>query len=193
MKLSKKYNIPNYVAKAKVYSKGEFLNLKGAENRRERLIAAIIDCREDMLNDTDRAYLELLKQAFKIMSKSLSPIVRRRKLQSILQLNSRGRILQVMRDVEAVFCDVDEQSKLLDKVLFEHKLSRLIEKIEKKDVEAASLPRLYALLAKVQGHDLHEENKIPYDQLQLPIPVYTSDPNAIAAAEDITHEEVDNE
>ena len=179
------------LAKIKVYTEAEFLALTGADNRAERLLAAIVDDREQRLSDTDFHYLELLKRAWNIAVKELSPHIRQKKIKKLLDVSSQHRVRRVIRDMTDVFGNIDESSKELDRKIFIHKISKLIDKMEKKPFGYSVLPKLYQLLKDVQGLDPTEEN-IPWDEWELPEPVFSTDINDIpgANADEIEHEEL---
>ena len=178
------------LSKFKLYSEHEFTQLTGAHNRQERLLSAFLDDREDMLNATDFRYLELLRRAFAVMTNELSPALRDKKVMKLLEIHSKRRLQQIKEDVAFLFCNPDERNIEIERMAMEHKVTKLISKLERRDPETKSIPELYKLLDKLKGTSIHDKKGFKWDDWQLPEPIYTDDINALNHAEDIDHEEV---
>lgn len=177
--MSSNYNITAAQGKLKIYTEHEFLQLKKSGNRQEILLAAVLDNREELLSNQDLRYLELLKRAFNILTDNPSPVIARRKIGKLLDVPKQGRILQIIRDVNHIFCNVEERNREMDRMVMENKIAKLIEKIERRDPDSKNLPPLYKLLAQIKGVLHNEQQALPWDEWELPIPVYTNDPNAL--------------
>lgn len=184
-----KKKLPAALLKSELYSDVEFRALNGKEHRQERLLAAVTDDRDDRLNDTDFRYLELLKKAYGILTGEFSPILAKKKIRKLLEVSSPARLKQIIDDVQEIFCNTDERSQALERTLMINRLSRLIDKREKKDIFDPSLDRLYKLLGEWKG--LGKDAAINPDDFVLPEIVYSSDINDLPGSiEDIEHEEV---
>lgn len=181
------------VQQFKLYSENEFLKLTGAENRQERLLAAVYDDREAMLNETDFKYLELLRRAFFVMTSELSPILRDKKVLKLLEVPNRRRLRQIKEDVNYIFCNVEERNIELERKGMEHKISKLINRLIRVDPGHKSIEGLLKLLDKIKGTSVHDKKSLPWNEWQPLIPVYTKDINDITpvTTEDIEHEEIE--
>lgn len=167
--------LPAGIKNFKLYSDVEFRKLKGADNRQERLLAAVLDDREEELSDTDIRYLELLRRAYGILTDELSHTLARKKLSKLLQVSSSARIRQITSDVNAIFCDTEGRGKAITKALMCNRLSRLINKIEKANYANKGLPKLYELLGRWEGMD--EVEGINPEDYQVPEIVFSTDIN----------------
>lgn len=176
--------------KFKLYTEHEFNQLTGAHNRQERLLSAFLDDREDLLNATDFRYLELLRRAFAVMTNELSPAFRDKKVMKLLEIPSKRRLKQIKEDVAFLFCNPDDRNIEIERMAMEHKVTRLIARLERRDPESRSIPDLYKLLDKLKGTSIHDKKGFRWDEWELPVPIYTSDINALNHAEDIDHEDI---
>lgn len=190
--MSKKLSISDKrkLRKFKLYSEHEFNQLTGAHNRQERLLSAFLDDREEMLNATDFRYLELLRRAFAVMTNELSPALRDKKVMKLLEIPSKRRLRQIKEDVAFLFCNPDDRNIEIERMAMEHKVTRLISRIERADAQAKTLPELYKLLDKLKGTSIHDKKGFKWEEWQLPQPIYTDDINALNHAEDIDHEDI---
>lgn len=177
--------------KFKLYSEQEFKQLSRPIDRQERLLSAVIDDREHLLSDTDFRYLELLRRAFAVMTNELSPHIRDKKVMRLLQVPSKRRLQQIKEDVYYLFCNVEERNREMERLAMEHKITRLINRLERRDPESKSIPELYKLLDKIKGTSIHEENTIPWSEWTIPLPVYSSNINDFKEKTlDVGHEEI---
>lgn len=179
------------VSKLKLYTEREFLDLKGASNRQERLVAAVLDNREHLLSDRDARYLQLLKRAYNILMDNISPLHASRKIEKLMDVPSRARVKQVIRDVRSIFNDFEESNREWDRWMLTHKISKYIDQLKRKDPESKNIPDMYKLLVKLKGLDQHDSQTINWDEVHMPVVERTSDPVfASGPATDIDHEEL---
>lgn len=165
--------------------------LKGADNRQERLLAAVIDDKIDLLNDPDFRYLQLLKKAWNVSVNELSPHLRKKKIELLLDFPAKRRVNQVIRDMTNIFGNIQESHREMERQIYIHRISRHLSKLERTDPGNALIGTLYKLLKEVQGLDYKEEN-IPWDEIFLPEATYSTDINDLPdAGEYIEHEEIE--
>ena len=178
------------IKKVKLYSEKEFRSLTGAHNRQERLLAAVVDGYEELLSETDFNYVQLLKNAFRILTTELSPHVRDQKIMQLLEIPSRRRLIQIKNDVNYIFCDIEETNIVMERRAMEHKISSLLELLVEKDPGHKSIPELLKLLDKIKGTSIHESAALPWEEWHIPLPEYSTDINDLNPALNIEYEEI---
>lgn len=182
----------------KVLTEGEFDRLLTEGDRLEVIALALADNRIDRLPNNYYKHYERMKAAFTLL---LDEPVERRAMQRIAELEGLQyhQVQKLVADVKELFPQLESASREFDRLVQITRIERLIEKIEfgveklvtvgedgeeldepktmliGGDVHSKSLPPLYKLLNELKGTKPTEENRIPYDDLHLPVPTFSTD------------------
>lgn len=180
-------------------------------NRIEVIAIAYADGRLEQLPNNYYKHFLRMKKAFSILVEE--PVRRRamKRIEDALNL-SYAEVQKLVSDVQLLFPQIEAANREFDRLIMIERIERLIDKIENGvdalngsdqegednriggDVHSSSLPKLYQLLAEIQGLKVKDAPLLPYNELKLPMPVFSTDINDMpgAAAEETDFEELDD-